>query len=238
MAKQRARRDRSRHHRSHRDPWELRLHPGPVPGPGVSAPPLAALMAAVRAFDPDAPWAELRSSVLPMFERRRPFPPGSPDPFTVVLPPGVTVGFGIDLGPALARIGLDLLERWDVSGAELVDTALANLRASAYELDPPDVVTERLLDVPVRLFRSHQGWASTLVLDPVAMERVLGPAPCLVTAPMRDALLAFEPDVPLEVACLLTEELEELDPNALALEAFGWRDGRVSVVPLRAAISA
>jgi hypothetical protein len=86
--------------------------------------------------------------------------------------------------------------------------------------------------IPVDLFESGDGWASTTVLLPDAMARLFGPGPNMFVAPWRDLLIRLPAEVDLGFATWLTEELESEDPNALRLEAFEWRDGEVRCRPL------
>jgi hypothetical protein len=220
--------------RAQRD-GEVRFYPGPIAGPGVVVPSPAAILEALTAFRGDAPWSELAPDLLPMFERRRPMPPETPPSLTVVLPPGVTVGFGIDLGPAAVRVSRPLLDGWGISVDELTMTALANLRRRAFATSLPPLVRQPIAGHPTIAFQSEDGWASVLLLAPDALERVMGVEPRLFIAPMRDLLVGLPPDVDRDLACWLTEEFEALDPNALALEGFLWRDARLETVPIRAA---
>ena len=215
------------------------LYPGPVAGPGVVVPTPEQILEALRSFRGDAPWEELAPDLLPMFERRRPMPPEVPPSLTVVLPPGVTVGFGIDLGPAAVRVSRPLLETWGIGVDELASTALDNLRSRAFAPGLPRLVREPIAGHPTIAFQSEDGWASALLLAPDALERVMGVEPRLFVAPMRDLLIGLPPDVDPELACWITEEFEVLDPNALALEGFLWQDGRLECRPIRpAAMSA
>jgi hypothetical protein len=212
---------------------EVVFFPGPLAGPGVVVPTPEQVLEALSGFQGDAPWEELAPDLLPMFERRRPMPPEVPPSLTVVLPPGVTVGFGIDLGPASVRVSRMLLESWGISVEELTTTALANLRRRAFAPALPPVVREPIAGHPTIAFQSEDGWASALLLAPDALERVMGVEPRLFIAPMRDLLVGLPPDVDPEMACWLTEEFEALDPNALALEGFLWRDRTLTCQPIR-----
>ncbi len=87
-------------------------------------------------------------------------------------------------------------------------------------------------DESVDFFQSGDGWASTTVLVPDALERLFGREPTLFVAPTRDILIAMSAEVDLAFATWLTEEVEADDPNALCLEAFEWRDGTVRCRPL------
>ena len=145
----------------------------------------------------------------------------------------MTVGFGIDLGPASVRVSRALLETWQIGVDELTAAALANLRQRAFAPWLPPLVREPIAGHATIAFQSEDGWASTLLLAPDALEHVMGVEPRLFIAPMRDLLLGLPPDVDPELACWLTEEFEALDPNALALEGFLWRDRTIECRPIR-----
>jgi hypothetical protein len=212
---------------------EVFLYPGPIAGPGVVVPSPAEILEALSGFRGDAPWSELAPDLLPMFERRRPMPRDTPPSLTVVLPPGVTVGFGIDLGPASVRVSRPLIDGWGITVDELTTTALTNLRKRAFASALPPVIREPIAGHPTVAFQSEDGWASALLLAVDALEHVMGAEPRLFIAPMRDLLVGLPPDVDPDLACWLTEEFEALDPNALALEGFLWRDRNLETLPIR-----
>ena len=146
-------------------------------------------------------------------------------------------GVRIDLGAGgRARHDVQLVEGWGVDVADVTADALVNLRRRAFAPALPPLVREPIAGHSTIAFQSDDGWASTLLLAPDALERVMGPEPRLFVAPMRDLLIGLPPDVDPELACWLTEEFEALDPNALALEGFLWRDRRVMTVPIRTAV--
>jgi hypothetical protein len=177
-------------------------------------------------------WEDVADDILPVFERARPFTYEIEPPAHAVVPPGVTVGFGVDLGLAFARVGAAQLDDWPVDLAELTERALRNLRRRAKEARDYDLVREPIGGYPTIAFQSRDGWASTAVLVPEAIERLFGPGPALLIAPSRDLLVGLPDGVDLAFATWLAEEFEADDPNALRLEAFEWRDGTVRCRPL------
>jgi hypothetical protein len=180
-----------------------------------------------RIDDHGLDWEEIADDVLPIFERARPFGYELEPPAHAIVPPGVTVGFGIDLGLAFARVAAIQLDAWPVDLAGLTERSLRNLRRRARHARDYDLVDEPIGGIPTRVFQSRDGWASTTVLVPEAMHRLFGPEPALFIAPSRDLLVGLPVDVDLEFATWLAEEFEAEDPNALRLEAFEWRDGTV-----------
>jgi len=177
-------------------------------------------------------WDTVADDILPMFERARPFSFNVDPPALTALPPGVSVGFGIDAGPAFMRVSTTHLASWKVDLETLATRALANLRERARRLDGRDVRLGQIDGIPVDLFESGDGWASTAVLLPDAVDRLFGPGPNLFIAPWRDLLIRLPAEVDLAFATWLAEELESEDPNALRLEAFEWRDGQMRCRPL------
>jgi hypothetical protein len=196
------------------------------------ASPAEVAAALERAPLPDD-WPAMAPGVIPVFERRRPFPVDVGRPVRALLPPGLTVTVAYDYGPALMRVTDRILALWPIDERGLMDRAMANLRqrirAALAGPDPVRPTTEWFDDIPVRALVSGEGWASTLLLVPELLGRVIGPTPALLTAPMRDLLLAFPPEVDLERATWLTEGFESVDPNCLCLEAFAWDGTRLSI---------
>jgi len=185
-----------------------------------------------RIDDRGLAWDDVADDILPIFERARPFGYEVEPPAHAIVPPGVTVGFGVDLGLAFARVAAAHLEAWPVDLADVAERALKNLRRRARRARDYDLVREPVGGVPTVAFQSRDGWASTVILVPEAIERLFGSAPALFVAPSRDLLVGLPVDVDPGFATWLTEEFEATDPNALRLEAFEWRDGTVRCRPL------
>jgi hypothetical protein len=209
-----------------------RIHLSHPSGLEFVAPSLEEVIAASAPFLADPTWKQARRLVVPVFERLRPFPSIVPASATMILPPGVTVGFGVDVGPAFMRISELVLERWSVGLDELARVALRNLRDRARRAAPYRVVEDAVDGVPIAAFQSNEGWASTLVLVADALEAVFGPDPRLFVAPCRDLLIGLPADVDLGLATTLSEAFEAADPNGLCLEGFLLADGRVTCTPL------
>jgi len=204
---------------------------------GGAAPPSAAeearlLEVVARLENLSFGWDDVVDDVMPVFERARPFS-DDVDPWVrTIVPPGVTVGFGVDLGLAFARVSAVHLDGWPTDVAGLAELSLRNLRERARHATDYDLVEEPVGGVPAVAFQSRDGWASTAVLVPEAIERLFGHDPGLFIAPSRDLLVRLPLEVDLEFATWLTEEFEATDANALRLEAFEWRDGTMRCRPL------
>jgi hypothetical protein len=189
-------------------------------------------MAAIGRLDPDLPWDKVHDMVVPMMPRVRPYPGPAPDPVRALLPPGILVGFGIDIGPAITVIGSGLLESWRIDVATLAATALENLRDRAGACEPGIVHRDAVADVSVDLLQTGGGFAASLLLVPEFLERFFGPGPHLLVAPMRDILIALPGDVDRDFAGWLSEEFEVLDPNHLHLGGFHHLRGVVTPVSI------
>jgi hypothetical protein len=223
MSKRRAQRT-DRHHRRH-------AHLVGKTAPSLARDPrVQALLG--RIDDHGLTWQDIAGDVLPVFERARPFTYDVEPPAHAVVPPGVTIGFGVDLGLAFARVGTAQLDEWPVDLAGLTERALRNLRRRARQARDYDLIREPIGGITTVAFQSRDGWASTAILVPEAIDRLFGPRPAMFIAPSRDLLLGLPDDVDLGFATWLAEEFEAEDPNALRLEAFEWRDGTIRCRPL------
>ena len=179
-----------------------------------------AVRRAMGGLPPDLDWASMAESVIPILPRRRPLPPLAGEPFRVTLPPGIPIGFGIDIGPAFLVVGESLLATWPVDAAQLVATALENLRDRMRPVRPRDLVRQAIDGVPVRVLQSGAGCASGLVLVEDELRRIFGAQPQCLIAPMRDILISMPVDSDRRFVAWINDEFAEMDPNGLALDAF------------------
>jgi len=189
-------------------------------GNGVESASVEAVMQAMGGLPPDLDWTTMAPNVIPILPRRRTMPLEAGEPFRVTLPPGIPTGFGIDIGPALLVVGQSLLATWPVGPAELVATALDNLRARMRTVRPRDLVRQAIDGVPVRVLQSGAGCASGLVLVEDELRRIFGGEPQCVIAPMRDIVLSMPADTDRAFVGWINDEFAEMDPNGLALDAF------------------
>ena len=195
------------------------------------------VLAALETFDPDRPWAELRDEIRPMLPRLRPMPFPTDDPVRVMLPPGILVGFGLDLGPALAQVGPPLLERWGITPDELAAVALGNVRRLARTCEASMVVRNPIGSMDVSALQTRLGIAASLLLVPDQLPRFFGTEPGILLAPMRDLILRLPADTDLFDAAWLADEFESIDPNCLHLGAFAWDGSVVRPVALEPALA-
>jgi hypothetical protein len=192
-----------------------------------------AVFRAMGGLPPDLGWEEMAPNVIPILPRRRPMPAQAGAPFRVTLPPGIPTGFGIDIGPAFLVVGEQLLSTWPVGPAELVATALENLRSRVRGVRSRDLVNQVLEGVPLRLLQSGVGCASALLLAPDELQRIFGPEPQCFIAPMRDLLISLPPDVDRGFAWWINDEFSGMDPNGLDMDALVLEDGALRYEVLR-----
>jgi hypothetical protein len=179
-----------------------------------------AVLRAMGGLPPDLDWPAMAGAVIPILPRRRPLPPLAGEPFRVTLPPGIPTGFGIDIGPAFLVVGESLLATWPVGPADLVATALDNLRSRMRPVRARDLVRQAIDGVPVRVLQSGAGCASGLVLVEDELRRIFGAGPQCLIAPMRDILISMPVDADRAFVAWINDEFAEMDPNGLALDAF------------------
>ncbi len=142
----------------------------------------------------------------------------------VRLPPGLWVGFGIDLGPAFTHIGTAQLEHWGIKEATLVAAAMRNLeRRAAAELDVSNLVID---GVPVTAVQAS-GWGSAILLAPSVLAECIGPEPSLVFAPVRNILFAVPVEAPAETIVRLWDGMAIDDPTELDGDVYRFEGGRL-----------
>ncbi|HXG40026.1 MAG TPA: hypothetical protein VNJ28_03705 [Candidatus Limnocylindrales bacterium] len=201
----------------------------------ILAPSPGTVLDAVERVPPALDWPTLAPRLVPVLPRLRPYPKYFPAPVVVVPPPGISVGVGVDIGPAFLHVDANLLAHWGRSIDEVLERALSNVRRKARTIDPAWLTRQPIDGVPVSVLHTGGGWASATLLLPDVLVRAFGPAPQLLVAPMRDVVLAMPADVDREFAAWVAEEFESLDPNCLHLGGFLLRDGRLTCEPLEAA---
>jgi hypothetical protein len=210
------------------DGWELMFVPGPPVGPNVRTSSLGDIAEALAGLPGDLGWTDVEFRVLPLFQRVRPYPPGFPEPIVTIVPPGLPVGLGVDIGPGHVHISSAMVEGWSMTVGDVTARAMVNLHGRASTVRPDQVVWADVVDVPTGMLQTELGIGSTLVLAPDELRRILGDAPRLLIAPMRDLLVALPPDE-LDIALELFAEIASEDPNHLPPRVFGF-DGRTVVV--------
>jgi hypothetical protein len=96
---------------------------------------------------------------------------------------------------------------------------------------PAAVVGGSMYGRSFRRVLAPRGFASSLVLDPDELTRLLGPTELIVATPSRETLLAFSTDIPGWVIAEIGVEFECRHPFPLLLDPFLLEDGRIEWQP-------
>jgi hypothetical protein len=212
--------------------WTAQVFEGPPLGPDVVTASVADVLSALETMPQDFGWDAIADHIIPMFQRVRPYHETVPEPLRVVVPPGLSVGFGVDIGPAFVNVHPGMTAGWGLTPDAILARALANLERRMTGVAPDDIHDGLIGDVPVRMLQSPTGSASTYVLLPAALGRILGDHGQLVIAPMRNLLISLPIGTDRDFAAWLFDEIASQDPNALAPTAFVVGDGRLSLESL------
>jgi hypothetical protein len=199
-------------------------------GPNIVTARPEEVMAAMATLPDTLAWETLAARVVPLFERVRPYPPGLPDPLKVVLPPGLRVGFGVDLGPAFVTVSQEMVAGWPVSAADVAARALANLHSLASVVRPDMVILGPIGDLDTAWLQTELGIGSVLTLAPSELGRLFGEQPRCFIAPMRDLLIGLPAGVDPYEAAWLYAEIASQDPNCLHPRLFSFDGQRVAGV--------
>lgn len=186
-------------------------------------------MQAVHSVDPDLPWERFADAVLPVFRRRRPYPRQMPALVYQRRPPGVDVGVAIDIGPAFMHVDASLLDRWHLTHDEVLDRALANVRARTTSARLEPVFYGEIGGVSVGFFQSGQSIGSALILAPDLVAERFGESDQFLLAPMRDLLVSVPMSAGRMFAADLYESIAEEDPNCLDLPVLSFVGGRLEI---------
>ena len=222
---------RSMRQRRRRNGWRIEhLHVSGIDArPEIVMPEFGDVLAAIERAPAGDDWPAARPLVIPLFPRERPQPPGSPPPLRRLLPPGVVVGFGVDIGPAFMTMTTAQCEILGVSESELVAQSLANLVTRAEQVDPREVFHDEADGMPIAALQTGRSIGSTLILVPDQLRRLFGPAPALFVAPMRDLILGLPADIDPAIAAWWFGAFASQDPNRL--HPIAYRFDGVRVVP-------
>ena len=197
----------------------LRIEASPMFG-SMDAAMMRTIQAALESVDLDAPWPTIAPRILPVIKRfRQPFA-GGLEPVYITVPPGIRTGFGVDVGPAFSHVTASMTERWGVSGATLLGTALDNLQ-QLVRREPPRVDHLRPDGVPVITVQG-QGWGSSLILAPDLLRPILGTGPCVLMTPVRNTLMAIPESASLDFLESIYLAMTEDAPDALDTQILRW----------------
>lgn len=220
---------RDQRHRAGRHKVEVFY--GPEAGPGIEQAPLEEVLAALTAHGEELDWPSSSSNVLPVIPRVRPYPGEMPKPVRTMVPPGILVGFGIDIGPAFMNINEPLLASWGLSVGDVTATALANLHRRAVSVERTLIHHGQIGEYSTEWLQTGVSVGSILVLAPSELRRLFG-GPRFFITPMRDLIIGFPRDVDREAAHWLYHEIADLDPNCLGPTGYDFDGVRVTPASL------
>jgi hypothetical protein len=202
---------------------------GPALGDNVVSSTLEELEAALRNQPGELPRSWAAQHVIPVMPRVRPYPAGFPEPLRLYAPPGVMIGFAVDIGPAFLAVGADLIRSWNVSLAAVHARSLENLLVRAASIDRAAVVQGSLDGTPTKWLQTGLSIGAALPLAPDQVARIFGPGPQYFVTPMRDLIIGLPGDVDRELAAWLWAEVAAEDPNCVG--PTGYRFDGTSVIP-------
>jgi hypothetical protein len=185
---------------------------------------------------PDQPsWEWVRQRVVPVIELAKPTSSPNEPKATVTGPFGLRVGFGIDVDPILVRIPTSLVRRWKILDFTLEQAALDNLRAQARRLGSGDIEQFEERGTIVRMLGSPPANATSLVLIPDELQRILGPAPQILVTVSRALLVSLPVTTSFEMVWDFMSAIIALDPTPIHEGPFTLQDGRIELwePPLR-----
>jgi hypothetical protein len=141
---------------------------------------------------------------------------------------GCALEYGLDLGGTFSVVDAVVAERWERSADDLHSAAMENLRRRASRILPKAVIGGTVGGRYFRRVLAPRGCASSLVLVPDELVRLLGPEPTILLAPNRTVLLSFPLRIDVGAAAEIALEFEGMHPYPLMLDPFALEDGRVT----------
>ncbi|CAN5570631.1 hypothetical protein BH23CHL8_BH23CHL8_01580 [soil metagenome] len=187
--------------------------------------PVEEVLAAIDSMDLAAPWADVSPGLRLVLPRRRPMPPGTGSLPVRRYPAGIDAGLGLDIGPAMLFVGFEQLRTWEVAEDAAFDRAEANVDERVRARRHWTLISEPIGSVPTIAFQSREGWASSLVLMPEVLCRILGERSGRILAPMRDLVMWMPLDTEIDFARWVLDEMAQADPNALDVPVLTLVDG-------------
>ena len=149
------------------------------------------------------------------------------------LPPGVDVTFSIDADVLGVNVGQRQLDAWEMTAEQVLPASMSNL-ARAVGSWQGRAYDDAYEGVPVRMLERWPSWASSLVLLPDELKRILGDEDQLLIVPYQCNLISLPVDVDRDLAADLLDVFGLLNPASLliGMPAFVLRDGELSTEEL------
>ncbi|MGI8828900.1 MAG: hypothetical protein ACR2I5_03890 [Candidatus Limnocylindria bacterium] len=142
-----------------------------------------------------------------------------------VLPPGVTVTFGIDLGRGVMPfVDTPVAERWECSPSQICSVAVDNLERRAAQIETSAVRSGTLSGHIVGVLQ-RPAWVSSLLLTTPHLVRLFGAQDQIFVAAGHGTLISLPIDAPSHVASELVIEYEAKEWYPLMLDPFGLEGG-------------
>jgi hypothetical protein len=141
---------------------------------------------------------------------------------------GPMVDFGIDLGGAFTYVDEIVAQRWECSSDQLMERALLNLQRRAGGLPRSCVASGVMSGHPIRIIQHRPSWASSLLLVPNELFRLVGDHDQIVVVPTTSCLISFPLDTPSQIVADVAIDFERGSRRPLLLDPFLTTDGRVS----------
>jgi uncharacterized protein YtpQ (UPF0354 family) len=180
----------------------------------------------LRAAPRPVSWDWARPRLVPLLAGPSVDPPDQPN-VRAVSDLGPALVFGLDLGRVYPLIDVETAERWEASAAQIRAAAMDNLRARAART-PASCVRRGTTGGWITTYvRTPAGLASSLVLVPDELRRLIGDHDQLIATPTRDRLVAMPADAPTRIIAGLVVEQEAADPSPLLLDPFLLEDGEL-----------
>jgi hypothetical protein len=209
-------------------PLEVNVDVGPPPGAGVVSASLDEVVAALERHSDDLGWSQVADRVLPILPRVRPYHPGYPALVQTLVPPGLVVGVGVDIGPAFMGVNPELLASWELPLVDVLSRAIENVHERAARVTGSQIVRGPIDDVPTECLQTGASIGSALVFAPTELRRLFGPAHRTFITPMRDLIVGLPAGVDPSFAWWLYHEFAGLDPNCLGPMGFAFDGERVT----------
>lgn len=182
---------------------------------------------AYAAMPKPVPWDWARPRLVPLLAGPFFDPPGEPL-VRSVLPPGIAVAFGIELGRGIQPyVDAPVAQRWECTAQQVCDAAMANLDRRIGRLESAAVTSGTLSGHIVRQLTRPVGWSSSVLLAPGQLKRLFGDHDQVFVAAGRGTLISLPFHAPRHVARELVFEYEARELYPLMLEPFVLAGGEL-----------
>jgi hypothetical protein len=141
---------------------------------------------------------------------------------------GPALVFGVDIGRVYPLVDVEVAERWEASADQIQAAAMANFRARAARTASACVAHGTMSGWITTFVRTPAGLASSLVLAPDDLRRLIGAHDQVIATPTRELLIAMPSGVAARTFADVVVDLERSEPLPLCLDPFAMVDGDLS----------